>query len=168
LPILADGIFYENCILRNLFRQISVYINGTLVSTSNNLSNYKSHTQFMLMILKSYKELRGTSNVYKYINNTNSTDALKNAATSELHLVRKIYHDISNIPQWLPPNIKVDIKMTLAPSNFILRKELAANPDVTLSLTSAILNLRTQQVMSSVALAVEPVEIILNCLFLIQ
>jgi len=107
------------------------------------------------MTPKSYKELRGTSNGYEYITNTDSTDALKNATTSELHLVGKIYHEIFNIPQWLPPNVKVDIKLTLAPSNFILRKELAGNPDVSLSLTSAILHVRKQQVMSSVALAVE-------------
>ena len=55
--------------------------------------------QFMLMTPKSYKELRGTSNGYEYITNTDSTDALKNATTSELHLVGKIYHEIFNIPQ---------------------------------------------------------------------
>ena len=43
---LTYGISYENCVLHNLFRQISVYINGTLVSTSNNLSNYTSYIQF--------------------------------------------------------------------------------------------------------------------------
>ena len=89
----------------------------------------------MLMTPKSYKELRGTSNGYEYITDTNSTDALKNATTSDLHLVGKTYYEIFNIPQWLPPNIKLDIKLTLALSNFILRKELPANPDVTLSLT---------------------------------
>jgi hypothetical protein len=34
--------------------------------------------------------------------------------------------------QWLPENFKVGIKFTLAPYNFILRKELSANPDITL------------------------------------
>ena len=57
-PSAAEGLSYENCVLHNLFRQISVYINGTLVSTSNNLSNYTSSIQFMLMTPMSYKKLR--------------------------------------------------------------------------------------------------------------
>jgi hypothetical protein len=62
------------------------------------------------MTPKSYKELRGTSNGYEYITDTDSTDELKNVTTSELHLVEKMYHEIFNIPQWLPTNIKLDIK----------------------------------------------------------
>ena len=58
-PRVTVGISCENCVLHNLFRQISVYIIGTLVSTINNLLNYTSYIQFILVILMSYKLLRG-------------------------------------------------------------------------------------------------------------
>ena len=70
-------------------------------------------------------------------------------------MVGKLNHEIFNISQWLPPNVKIDIKLQLAPSNFILRKTLAAAPDANVIIISAILRVRKQQVMSSVALAVE-------------
>ena len=38
-PTTIDGLSCENCILRNLFRKIYVYMNATLVSTRDNLSN---------------------------------------------------------------------------------------------------------------------------------
>ena len=41
-PSAAKGLSYKNLELHSLFRKISIYINGTLVSTHNNLSNYES------------------------------------------------------------------------------------------------------------------------------
>ena len=46
-------------VMHNLHRQISAYLNGMLVSTSNNLSNYASYIQFMLMTPMFSKLLRG-------------------------------------------------------------------------------------------------------------
>jgi len=64
MPSFTDGISYENYGLHNLFRQISVYINGTLMSTSNNLSNCVRDIQSLLMTPKSYKEMRGSLQMY--------------------------------------------------------------------------------------------------------
>ena len=88
--------------------------------------------------------MRGSVKGYEYKTETDSANALREATTREceLLLVGKTNHEIFNIPQWLPPNIKVDIKLTLAPSNFILRKELSISPVVTVSLISTILNIR--------------------------
>jgi hypothetical protein len=58
-PSIAEELSYENCLLHNLFRQISVYIIGTMASTIKNLSNYASYIQFMFMTPMSYKHLRG-------------------------------------------------------------------------------------------------------------
>ena len=55
----------------------------------------------------------------------------------------------------MPPNVNIDTKLQLAPSNFILRNTLYASPDDKVNLTSAMLHVRKQQVMSSVALAIE-------------
>jgi hypothetical protein len=155
IPIASDGLSYENCILHNLFKQINVFINGILVSTSNNLSNYASYIQFIMMTPKSYKELRGQALGYEYRPNVDTDGELTAAVTQEYHLVGKLNHQIFSISQWLPPNVKIDIKLQLAPSNFILRKTLAAAPDANVIITSAILHVRKQQVMSSVALSVE-------------
>jgi len=154
-PNAGDGLSYENCILHNLFKQINVFINGTLVSTSNNLSNYASYIQFMMMTPKAYKEMRGQSLGYEYRTGVDTDGELTTAVTQEYHLVGKLNHEIFNISQWLPPNVKIDIKLQMAPSNFILRKTLPAAPDANVIITSAILHVRKQQVMSSVALAVE-------------
>ena len=60
--------------------------------------------------------------------------------------------------QYIPmdaPNVKIDIKLQLAPSNFILRKHLMQHPMLmSISLRQYFL-LQKQQVMSSVALAIE-------------
>ena len=60
-PSTTDGLSYDNYVLSNLLRQISVNINGTFVSNSN-LSNNVSYIQVMLMTLMSYKKLRGLVN----------------------------------------------------------------------------------------------------------
>ena len=97
----------------------------------------------MLMTPDSYK---GLANGYEYTADTDTTDTLTRVTPSELHLVGKIKHETFNIPQWLPSNIKVEIKITLAPSNSIFQKVLATAPDVTVSLTSKILHIRKQHV----------------------
>jgi len=48
------------------------------------------------------------------------------------------------MPQWLPPNVKIDLKLQLTPSNFILRKVVGTAPDVTVSLISSILHVRKE------------------------
>ena len=64
-PTEPKELFIENFVLHNLLRQISVYINGTLVSTSNNLSNYAGYIQSILMSPMSYKLLRGMAIGYE-------------------------------------------------------------------------------------------------------
>ena len=55
----------------------------------------------------------------------------------------------------MPPNAKINIKLPLAPSNFILQKLVVAAPVLTVPCTSEIFSVRKQQGMSSVALAIE-------------
>jgi len=57
--------------------------------------------------------------------NTDTTNILSEVTTSGLHLARKIIHEKFNIPQGMPPNVMIDIKLQLAPSNFILRNVLS-------------------------------------------
>ena len=54
----------------------------------------------------------------------------------------------------MPPDVKIDINLKLAPFNFILRKVLAAAPYAIVSQFSSI-HVQKQQVMSSVALETE-------------
>ena len=75
--------------------------------------------------------------------------------TSDLGLVGKINDEIFKIHQWMPSNVQADIKLQLVPSNSILRKLVVNAPDPTASVTSAILHVREQQAMSSVALEIE-------------
>ena len=70
-----------------------------------------------------------------------------------------LYHEIFNIPQWLPPNVKTDIKLQFTRYNFILQSVVSTARDEIDSLTSAILYVRKQQVMSSVALAIETLRV---------
>jgi hypothetical protein len=87
------------------------------------------------MTPKSYKELRGQALCYEYRSNVDTGGNLSAAVTKEYHLVGKINHEIFNISQWLPPNVKIDIKLQLAPSSFILRKTLASAPDANIIIT---------------------------------
>ena len=142
MPSFTDVISYERCESPNFFGQINIYVNITLVSTSKNLLSSCSHIQFMLMTPKSYKEWRGSINGYEYKTNTDTRNELKKATASQFQLVWKINHEICNMPQWLPSNIKLDINLTFTPSNFILRKELPTLPDVTVSLIWTIIHVR--------------------------
>ena len=65
-PSAAEGLSYDNFVLHYLFRQISVYINGKLVSSSNNLSNYPIYKQFMLMPPVSSTLLNGLTIGYEF------------------------------------------------------------------------------------------------------
>ena len=62
MPTIPEELSNENCALYNFFRQISVYINGKLVSICKKLSNYTSYIQFMLMTPLSYKKLKDSAN----------------------------------------------------------------------------------------------------------
>ena len=125
---LTDGLSYKNYILHNLFGQICVYKNVILVSTSNNLSNYASYIKFMLITPMSYKKLIGLVMGYDYRSNADADGELTWVVSKQYYLVVKLNHEIFNIPQWMPPNIKIDIKLQLASSNFILRKHLMVQP----------------------------------------
>ena len=47
----------------------------------------------------SHKLLRGFSVGYEYKTNSDSSNILSDVTTKDLHLVRKINHEIINIPQ---------------------------------------------------------------------
>jgi len=80
------------------FRPISVYIKGTLVSTSNNLSNYACYILFMLMSPMPYKELRSLAIGYGCRMDTDTTNLRRDVTTKDLHLVKNTNHEIFNIP----------------------------------------------------------------------
>ena len=96
--------------------------------------------QFMLMTPISYKLLRDMAMGYEYKTDTDKNNLLRNATTRDLHLVGKINHKIVTIPQWLLPNVKIDIKLELTQSSFILGNVAGTGPDVTVFLISAIFN----------------------------
>ena len=84
-----------------------------LVSTNNNLSKYASYIQLMLTTPESFKKLRGLTIGYEYKTDTDSANILRKATNYDLHLVGKINHEIYNIPQRMPPNVKIYIKLPL-------------------------------------------------------
>ena len=92
---------------------------------------------------------------YEYKMYIVTSNILGDATSKDLHLVWNINHEIYNIPQCLPPNVKIDTKLQLAPSRFILQKVVGTAPDVLFSLFSAILHVRKQQVINFVALPIE-------------
>ena len=123
--------------------------------TSTNPRNYASYIQFMLVTPMSHGFLRYLAIGYEYKKDTDTSNILKDATTKDLHLVGKINHEIINKIQGLPPSFKIDIKLQTAPSSFNLQNVVGTVPSVTVSLTSEILYVREQQVMSSIALVVE-------------
>ena len=75
----------------------------------------------MFMTPVSCKLVRGLAIGYEYKPNTVTINILEDATSKDLHTLGwEINHEIFNIPQWLPPNVKIDIKLPLASSNFIL------------------------------------------------
>jgi hypothetical protein len=77
----------------------------------------------MLMDPKSYKKLRGLTIGYDYRSKVQTDGELTWVVSKEYNLIGKLNHDIFNISQWMSPNIKIDRKLQLAPSNFIFRKK---------------------------------------------
>ena len=154
-PSAVEGLSNEVCVLHSLFRQISIYINRTLVSTSRNLSNYASYMWFMLMTPKSYKKLRGLAIAYAYKTDTDTTNILLPIYNQWFTLCweNKSWH--FNAPQWMPPNVEFDLKLKLIFSNFIFRTVHCFTPDVTVALTLAMLHVRKQMVIRYVSLAIE-------------
>ena len=109
----------------------------------------------MLMTPISYKKLRSVAFGYEYKTDIDTTNILKDVTTKDINLVRSTNPEILDIPPWMPPNAKIDIKLHLAPSHFILQKVVAIANDLTVSLASAILPVRKQQTMISIALVIE-------------
>ena len=67
----------------------------------------------------SFKVVRILAIWHEYKVNTATTNIFGESTNKDLRLVRKISNKISNIPQWLPPNVKIDIKLQLNLSNFL-------------------------------------------------
>jgi len=74
--------------------------------------------------------------------------------TKDLLLVRKINHEIFNIPEFVSPYVYINTKLH-APSNFILQKVLGTAPDAKVLLNLAILHVRKQHFENSGALGTE-------------
>ena len=88
----VEELSYENCVLNNLFRQISVYINRTDVGIINliNPPNFASYIQFMLMNSMSYLKLRDLAIGLERKMNTDTNNILRDVRTKALHLVGKL------------------------------------------------------------------------------
>ena len=61
------------------------------------------------MIPKSYKKLSGVTMDHDYKSNVDIDGELSQTVTMEYLLRRKIDHEMFNIPQQMPPNVKSDI-----------------------------------------------------------
>jgi len=85
---------------------------------------------------------------------SDNTNILRKVTTSDSHLVGKIDHKIFNIPQWMLPNIKIDINLKFNPSYFHFSKCTCPCTLTTVTLTLAILHIQKQQIMSFVASAI--------------
>ena len=92
---------------------------------------------------------------YEYKMYIVTSNILGDATSKDLHLVWNINHEIYNIPQCLPPNVKIDAKLQLAPSNFILREVVDTAPGVTVFLISVTFHVQKQQALSFVVLTIE-------------
>ena len=75
----------------------------------------------MLMTSMSFNILRGMAIPYEYKTDTDTKNILRDATTKYLHFVGKIKHETFNIPQWMPPNVKTDVKLQLPPSIFFAK-----------------------------------------------
>jgi len=68
----------------------------------------------------SCKLLGGMTIGYEYKTDTDPNNKFIDMMTEGLSLIGKISHEMFNIPQLLPLNVKIDIKQQLAIPNFIL------------------------------------------------
>ena len=103
----------------------------------------------------SYKKLKDMAIGYEYKTDTETSNMLRDETAKDLHLGGKINHYMFKYISMGPPNVKIDTKLQLAPSRFILQKVVGTAPDVLFSLFSAILHVRKQQVINFVALPIE-------------
>ena len=140
--------------MHSLFRQISIYINGTLVSTSKNVSNCENYIQLILMTLGCYKKLRKLAIWYEYKTDSDTSNVLKEATTSDLHLVGKINHEISHIPKWMPLNDENWYKVTTCTVQPYFTKSTYLWTWCNILSHLEILHVQIQQDMSSVALVI--------------
>ena len=69
---------------------------------------------------------------YEYKTDIDTSSIFRDITTKGLPLVGKTNHEIINIPQRLPSKLKIEIKLQLAPANFIVLRVVALTPDVNL------------------------------------
>ena len=153
-PASTDGLSCGNCALHNSFRQTFVYINGPLVSTSNNLSNYASDIQFILITPSPIRK-NGLTMGYDYRSNVDTDGELTWEISKQYHFVGKLNNEIFDKFQWMSPNVKIGGKQQITPSHSILRKIHDPSPDSTVNLTSSTLDVQKQYVMNYIASIVE-------------
>ncbi|KAK2726085.1 hypothetical protein QYM36_000516 [Artemia franciscana] len=155
----SDNVSYDDGgIMNTLFQNIQVFVNDTLVSSGNSLSAYTSFASYTLLTPNSTKKSHG-SNYGFYTKEDGTLDPkLAVLATETLHLAARPSHDFFQLNQFIPPGLKIDIKFFPSLPRFVFRKLVKAAPDVTLTISEAVLHIRKVKIVSSLALAVEKIK----------
>ncbi|KAK2712714.1 hypothetical protein QYM36_011412 [Artemia franciscana] len=145
-------------IMNTLFQKIQVFVNDTLVSSGNSLSAYTSFASYTLLRPNSTKKSRGSK--YGFYTKEDGTLDPKLAvlATETLHLAARPSHDFFQLNQFIPPGLKINIRFFPSLPRFVFRKLEKATPDVTVTISEAVLHIRKVKIVSSLALAVEMVK----------
>ncbi|KAK2722322.1 hypothetical protein QYM36_002752 [Artemia franciscana] len=126
--------------------------------SGNSSSAYTSFASYTLLTPNSTKKSRG-SNYGFYTKEDGTLDAkLAVLATETLHPAAQPSHDFFQLNQFIPPGLKIDIKFFPSLPRFVFRKLEKAAPDVTLTISEAVLHIRKVNIVSSLALAVEKVK----------
>ncbi|KAK2723400.1 hypothetical protein QYM36_001911, partial [Artemia franciscana] len=152
----SDKVSYDDGgIMNTLFQKIQVLVNDRLASSGNSLSAYTSFASYTLLTPNSTKKSRGSNSGFNGKEDGTLDAKLTVLATKTLHLAARPSHDFFQLNQFIPPGLKIDIKFFPSLPRFVFRKLEKAAPDVTLTISEAVLHIRKVNIASSLALAVE-------------
>lgn len=149
LPVEADKIAPVNNFLHSLFSQVDVYLNGKLITPSNNTYAYRAYLENLLNYGKEAKESYLSSSVW-FEDSAGEFDTLDVAnkgyisrreltkGGKQFDMIGRLHSDIFNQERYLISDVEVRIKLVRSKNSFSLMTATGLNPKVHLLDTSLV------------------------------
>ena len=131
----SDFTGVTNNLLHSLFSQCTITINGETVTPAADHYNYRAYLETLLSYGSDATESHLTNSLW-YLDNGDllpcdpSAETIKNMGfytrwkrvnkSKEIQLCGRLHSDICNVPRYLPPGVRIHIRLTKAKPGFYL------------------------------------------------
>lgn len=165
-----DKVGPVNSFIHSLFHQVDIFLNDTLVHSSNNMYPYRAYFEQLFGYGKEHLHSQGSTGLFRmddadkmeslYLGTNKGNSGLEWRSTfakgsGKIEMIAPIYSDIFNQARYLPNNVSIKIRLVRSRPEFCLMA--AANKVYKVIIDNATLHMTTAKLSPSVQIAHETI-----------